>query len=160
MKFTTHTTLALISFALLACDSPEPAPSAPKETASQSTSKAAEPSTAVRPAVANPAKKRSEAIIGTWRYKSIELPGVPEASKKQIMAEMNKSKLKFDSGKFTSLTNGKVFSSEKYEVVSEKGNQLTIKLTKANKQETYTFPDDDTLEMKDKELGKIVLVRD
>lgn len=118
------------------------------------------PSTAEpKPAPPPPQKKLAEILVGSWQYESMELPGVPDATKKQIESQMKNSKLEFKDGKFTSYEGAKVFSSSEYEVEKEEGRSLTIKLTKTKKTETYELPDEDTLTTTDKELGKIVLKR-
>lgn len=155
--------LALVLAVTAACgDSAAPAASASATTSDKPAAKtsAPAPSTAEpKPAPPPPQKKLAELIVGVWRYESVEMPGTPDATKKLIETEMKSSKLEFKDGKFTSYEKEKVFSSSEYEVVSEEGRKITIKLTKSKKTETYELTDDDTITMADKELGKIILKR-
>ena len=122
---------------------------------------ASAPTTSAAPTATEAPKRKAlrELLVGTWLYESVEMPGVPPAAKKQIDAEMKKSTVEFTDKKSSSTTNGKAFGSTDYEVVEEKGNDITIKLIKAKKTEVYTFADDDTLTTTDKELGKVVMKR-
>jgi hypothetical protein len=155
---TRYSLMILVCLGGAACDKSEPA--ANKEApATAATASGETKPTAAEPKKEEPKKALKEQVVGTWLYESLELPGTPEGVKKQILAEMKKSSVEFTADKFTSYQNGKVFSSEAYEVVEEKDKQLTIKLTKAKKTEVYTFEDDNTMTTSDKELGKIVMKR-
>lgn len=133
----------------------EPAASAETESAPVAEEKKAEEP-------AEPEKAPKQLLVGKWTYASVEFPGVPDDKKKMMNEALKKSSMEFTADEFKTFEDGKERSGKKYEVVSEKGREIVVKLNPggdSEKEETYTFEDDDTLVMKHAELGKVVLKR-
>jgi hypothetical protein len=77
----------------------------------------------------------------------------------KLRAAITAGHVEFDQDRFTSYRDENVFASDHYEVVSESGDSITIKLSKTGRTETYTFTDDDTLELSAIDLGRVVMKR-
>ncbi len=140
-------TIRLLSFACLTaalagCSKDEAKP------ASQT-----EPPKAAAPAAAlvKSNKTLHEKILGTWKFDAASNPTL--AKDPATAAAFQKLVITVIGDAITDPEGKK----DTYKVVKEDANQLTVKV--GAKEETYAFKDDDTIAVKDPEMGDIVFKR-
>jgi hypothetical protein len=104
-------------------------------------------------------KRARERLIGSWSYASVELPKAPPDVRDKLRAAITAGHVVFDASTVTSYRGDQVHAADRYEVTAETSDTISIELSQSGRTETYTFADDDTLELTAIDLGKVVMKR-